>query len=192
VDPTLTLTQEVVLSESVSNFGIAAAVDGDTAVVGASAPGQVFIFSRNLGGADAWGLSATLNDPYGPTYDSFGSSVAVNGDTVVVAGYLENEQGNFPSFYIYERNVVGTGNWGLAYSNVNYAAYTASIDAESHYQLAVYGNTVVAGVYNGVTIFDRNENGSQGWGATTSFSDPQANAQDCYGCTVLVESGQLI
>jgi hypothetical protein len=65
-------------------FGGAVAIDGDTAVVGASGVeggrGAVYVFTRT---GDAWHQSARLTASDGEARDSLGSSVAIDGDTIV-------------------------------------------------------------------------------------------------------------
>ena len=71
------------------NFGNAAALDGDVAVVGASTKsigglnyaGGVYVFRRQPGGA--WLEEASLERPQPEIHDNFGTSVAVQGDLLV-------------------------------------------------------------------------------------------------------------
>jgi hypothetical protein len=82
-------------------FGNAVAIGADTIVVGSSLQnigdavdrGAAYMFSRNLGGADAWGQSRKLVDRSGAAFDQFGASVAVAGEVAVVgAARDDNEQ----------------------------------------------------------------------------------------------------
>jgi len=206
VDPTLTTAQEAALTESAGGFGsqLAVGVDGDTVVVGAysggnNSQGQAFIFSRNQNSsgaysAGAWGLVATLNDPYATASDEFGSAVAIQGDTIVVTG---NQNGTYviPALHIFERNLGGANNWGKAFS---YLGTTQQSNA--FFVPAVYGNTVVAGVTSfqatppvgSVVIFDRNAGGRGTWGAATILTDPQNQAQDYFGFSVAVNGSTLV
>lgn len=76
-----------------SNFGSAVAIDGDRAVVGAPQlfveglgdPGAVFLFDTTTGGQ----LSILFADD-GANNDLFGSSVAIDGGTVIVGSYQAN------------------------------------------------------------------------------------------------------
>ncbi len=71
-------------------FGVSVAVDGVRAVVGAhlyeqaglirTDGGTAYVFSRDLNG---WRESVKLAAPYGASYDEFGHSVALSGDTVL-------------------------------------------------------------------------------------------------------------
>jgi hypothetical protein len=82
-------------------FGIAAAISGDTIVVGAyledGGPGSplfgsgaVYIFERNQGGPDNWGQVKILHASDAQANDHFGRSVAIDGDTLVVGAYTES------------------------------------------------------------------------------------------------------
>ena len=69
-------------------FGTSVSLSGDTAIVGAPigvgptvGPGWAFVFVR---GADVWPLQGDLTANDGTAPDSFGASVAISGDTVVV------------------------------------------------------------------------------------------------------------
>ena len=98
------------------NFGLSVSISGDTAIVGAplhNAPGQnagaVYIFYRDNGGLDEWGLetSITTND----IQSQFGTSVSINGDLIIVGAPAYNAaQGQA---HIFGRNQGGTDNWGL-------------------------------------------------------------------------------
>ena len=67
-------------------FGFSVAVDGDVAVVGAfghtSFTGAAYVFTRNSSGV--WSQAAKLTASDGAAGDSFGWSVALDSDTVVV------------------------------------------------------------------------------------------------------------
>lgn len=78
--------------EATRSFGHAIALDGDTLVVSASLPvgasqsvqpGVVFVFVR-VGGA--WSEQARIGAPDGEDAHSFGTSVAILGDTLVASG----------------------------------------------------------------------------------------------------------
>ncbi|HEY7544011.1 MAG TPA: FG-GAP repeat protein, partial [Blastocatellia bacterium] len=60
-------------------FGTSVAIDGDTAVVGSSPVGKVYVFFRTDG---VWSLQQTLT-PSVSMGEAFGISVAISGDTIV-------------------------------------------------------------------------------------------------------------
>jgi hypothetical protein len=93
---------------SSDDFGSAVAVSGNNIVVGSDqrsvngvhSTGAAYVFNRNQGGNNAWGLTATQNDPNPAANDSLGNSVAIDGETVVVGAYQHT--GTQGSAYIFE------------------------------------------------------------------------------------------
>ena len=129
------------------HFGFAVAVSGDTAVVGAphdsdngGVSGSAFVFVLN---GTSWDQQAKLLASDGFSGDSFGSSVAVSGDTVVVAAHGDDDNGNFSgSVYVFVRN--GT-NWDQQAKLL--ASDGTPLDALGASALALSGDTVVAGAH---------------------------------------------
>jgi FG-GAP repeat/Divergent InlB B-repeat domain len=148
-------------------FGISVAVTGDTVVVGANAEdssttgvnsvaneaasnsGAAYVFVRSSGNWSQQGYLKASNTESG---DFFGYSVAISGETIVVAAYLEDGNavgvnGNQTSngaaesgaAYIFVRS---TGNWSQqAYLK---ASNTESSDSFG-YSVAISGETIVVG-----------------------------------------------
>ena len=89
-----TETAQLLPSAPGPSFGDSLALHGDVAVVGdtfaGSNFGAAFVFERDAGGPDAWGEVAQLLASDGAYLDSFGSSAAVWGDTVVVGAPLDD------------------------------------------------------------------------------------------------------
>ena len=90
------------------------AVNGDTIVFGASfdgdngsASGGAFVFYRTA----VWALQGKLTASDGAAGDNFGASVAVNGETIVIGAWHDNDNGSDSgSAYVFTR----TGTiWGL-------------------------------------------------------------------------------
>ena len=82
-------------------FGTSVAISGDTVLVGASgavtlagSSGAAYVFERDRGGAGAWGEAAKLTAGDAAALDSFGSSVAVSGDTALVGAYQNDDAGD--------------------------------------------------------------------------------------------------
>jgi len=173
-------------------FGTSVAVDGDTVGVGAAGTygmeGAAYVYSRNQGGVGRWGLAASLSDPGATVEDSFGYSVAVNGDTLVVGSPQINS--NFGgAAYIYSRNQGGAGLWGRVASLSDPGATSNDIFG---FDVALYGDTVIVGAagfstYQGAAyIYSRNQGGAGRWGLAATLSDPAATSGDYYGLAVAV------
>lgn len=129
-------TQTIVGSENLAinqttdgeYFGASLALDGDTAVIGAFganksyAPGNydmgaAYVFVRSSS-SDPWTEVRKLQNfdsPDSRSHDSFGFSVDVSGDRVVVGSFPPSFTDNSfkqNTVRIYERDSGGTGNWG--------------------------------------------------------------------------------
>lgn len=130
------------------NFGFNVAISGDTAIIGAtnlpeanggSIPGAAYIFVRN--GA-AWAFQQKLTAPDAPAGNgnAFGDTVAISGDTAVVAApQHDSPEAYSGGAYVYVRN--GTS-WSLQKRFTN--ADTPLVKGgKIGYGVAVSGDTVL-------------------------------------------------
>ncbi len=134
---------KLIASDGAANdeFGISVAVDGDTVVIGApqddTRSGSAYVFTKVFG---AWSQKAKLIASDGAADDEFGYSVALDGDTVVVGAYRDDDNGDLSgSAYVFIRN-----------SNV--WSQKAKLTGPSRgkgdwlgHSVAVVGNIVIAG-----------------------------------------------
>jgi len=88
-----------------NHFGESVSIDAGTVVVGAPGAfasgvrsGAAYVFERNLGGDENWGEAKKLTASDAAELDEFGWSVAVSGDTLVVAASAD-------SVYVYAPRV---------------------------------------------------------------------------------------
>lgn len=136
--------------ENAAYFGYSVAVSGDFAVVGASGEdgtgtnrGAVYIYYRNNGGPNAWGEWMKILASDAEDGDEFGSSVAIDGDYLVVGAFYEDGAGTSRgAAYIYGCNTGGADAWGEVMK------LTASDAADQDwfgYSVAINGNYAVVG-----------------------------------------------
>ncbi|MCP4373769.1 MAG: hypothetical protein GY797_37560, partial [Deltaproteobacteria bacterium] len=91
-------------------LGSSVAVSGDTVVAGADwdddnggGSGSAYVFAKPGSGWADMTQTAKLTASDGATYDYFGRSVAVSGDTVVVGAYRDDDNGtDAGSAYVFE------------------------------------------------------------------------------------------
>ena len=142
------------------NFGISAAVDGDTVVVGAPGndgagadSGSVYVFVKPTGGWATSTETAKLTGSDGAALDYFGYSVAVDGDTVLVGAYQddddENDSEDSGSAYVFTKpnSSGGWADWDPM-ADTETAKLTASDGADDDWfgiSVALDGNTAVIG-----------------------------------------------
>jgi len=204
IDPLFTQKKNLTASDPTdsADFGVAVAIDGDTVVAGASGglasqQGSAYIFERNQGGADNWAQVKELSLPAGVFGDSFGWSVAISGDLVLI-GAISRQVGNHVrqgAAYIYDRNAGGANNWGLV------KEITAS-DGETYdnfgYSVGLSGDTAIIGMANhqnqgdpinssAAYVLERNQGGANNWGEVRIIT--RTDNQDDWGGFAVAISG---
>jgi hypothetical protein len=141
-------------------FGDSVAIDGNTIVVGEPGStttsdngrkGFAHVFTRSVG-QTTWTHRARLTATDGAADDLFGSSVAIDGDTIVVGAMHEDRSGdkgdtNAGSAYVFKRDVVGdlTSGWTqdqklMPASDTGRDNFGCSVD--------ISGDTIAIGAYN--------------------------------------------
>ena len=141
-------------------FGKSVAIDGDTIVVGAwtegvDQAGAAYVFTRNGG---VWTEQAYLKASNSGPEDQFGSSVAVQGNTIVVGARQESGDGSDPgdnsaeyagAAYLFVRN-------GEAWTEQAYIK-ASSPEAYSNFgdSVALDGDTIVIGASQSGFEFNR-------------------------------------
>ena len=125
------------------NFGIAAAMSGDTAVIGSyrggtSGAGTATVY-RRIG--STWQFEATLTASDGSFSDWFGVSVAIDGDTIIVGAHEDDIDStpNAGSAYIFVRT--GT----VWTQQQKFTADVPTSDDNFGISVAVSGDTAVIG-----------------------------------------------
>lgn len=138
--------------ESSDLFGWSVAFSGDAIVVGAyradignnTSQGAAYVFVKPVSGWASMTETAKLTASDGATYDHFGVSVAISGDTVVV-GARAADIGSNPhqgAAYMFEKPVSG---WSSMTETGKLTASDGVRDDDFGYSVAISGNTVVVG-----------------------------------------------
>jgi hypothetical protein len=125
-------------------FGCSVAVDGNTAVIGASQDeeeghrsGSAYVFTR---ANSVWTEQARLLPTDGEAWDSFGASVALDGETAVIGAHADSDNGsNSGSAYVFARS---EGVWS---ERAKLLASDGEADAEFGKSVALDGDSAVMG-----------------------------------------------
>jgi len=165
------------------NFGDSVSISGDTAIVGAlidddACPvdnpatelnendcdtGSAYVFERNFGGEDNWGQVAKLTASDAAAGDTFGDSVSISGDTVIVGARFDSDVAVLSgSAYVF---VKPAGGWE---DSTETAKLTASDGANFDFfgqEVSISGDTAIVGA-----IFDDD----------ACLSDPNCNSGSAY------------
>lgn len=164
------------------HFGYSSDIDADVAVVGATdgagvpehgRPGAVYVFERQSNGT--WRQVAKLlplhEEPEGVGSSNFGTSVAVEGDTIVVGCYFS------PQTTVFERR---SGVWTRAAT----LSDTGGVDVDIH------NGTIITSFVEGADIYRR---GPSGWVKVQRLQNgyPQPDA-DYVGPSVAISTTAAI
>ncbi len=155
-------------------FGISVAISATTVVVGATgddrnvdgvpgdenAVGAAYVFQKDQGGVNNWGQVKKLVSSDAATFDLFGNSVAISGNTVVVGAYNEAHDTNSTpgdevrvgAAYLFHKDQNGTNAWGQVRKLTAFDGTTNDSFSES--AVAISGAVVVVGAWS-----DDNANG---------------------------------
>ncbi|KAA5827598.1 T9SS type A sorting domain-containing protein [Algibacter amylolyticus] len=178
-------------------FGVSVAISGNTAIVGAYLnddagydSGAAYVFVRS---GTTWNQEDKLIAAEGSTYDHFGWSVAISGNTAIVGAYRDDDTGgNRGAAYVFART--GT-TWNQE------AKLTAADRAAGDYfgwSVAISGNTAIVGaVYADVKapfsgaayVFGRT---GTTWNQEDKLTPTDGANQDYFGNSVTISGDYAI
>ena len=183
------------------SFAQSVSIDGDTMVIGAyrddddgDSSGSAYVYTRDTAGdpASNWTQVAKLTAGDGAASDQFGSSVSIDGDTVLIGARYDNDpvkRSNSGSAYVFTRDTAGD----LASNWTQVDKLTAGDGAASDYfgsSVSIDGDMMVIGAYG-----DDDEGSSSGSAYVFSkyvppcdASSPPANGA-VGDCTSVLASG---
>ncbi len=97
-------------------FGCSLALSGDYLAVGADGAegfmGAVYIFEKNLGGANNWGEVKKIQPIDADSDDRFGKTIAMSGNYLLVGS--EGHEMGMGATYLFRKDKEGENQWGLA------------------------------------------------------------------------------
>ena len=208
---TWTLVTRIVNPSAHTNdhFGTAVAMSGDLLVVGsplnsdvAGGAGAAFVFGRNQGGTNQWGLVKKLTAADGAANDQFGTSVSISNTLVAVGspGATVSSVLNCGAVYLYDQNQSGSNLWGLV-KKVTAASLVTSQKFGT--EVSVNADTLAVGapfetISNSANagsafVFGRNQGGSNQWGQFVKLTlSGVATAGNLFGGAVSLSGDNLL
>jgi hypothetical protein len=182
-------------------LGLSTAIDADILVAGAPAKngttGAAYIFARNQGGPDNWGLVKELIPSDLAQSEGFGGSVAIGGDTVVVGAPGKGSQvgKEVGAAYIFYRNQGGADNWGQVQK---LTASDAAAGDTFGGAVGISGDTVVVGAQDknlstgAAYIYERNQGGADNWGQVRILTAADGATSDDFGDAVGISGDTVL
>ena len=193
---------------SPENFGLAVAIDGDNALIGAPGTdtiggidsGLAYLFNRNQGGDNAWGKIADLAASDSAAYYEFATSVSISGDFATVSSPNDDNTNGSKAgaVFIYQKDKGGTDSWGelrkiMSNDGIALDYFGTSVCIAGNY--AVVGaqgqDTLGPRTANGAAyILERNEGGTDNWGITEKLTAKDANKFDFFGSAAAINDNR--
>ena len=181
-------------------FGTSVAVDGSTVVVGSpgedTSKGAAYVFTKNN---NVWSLAARLTASDGANLDSFGKSVAIHDDTIVVGAWGDDDgAGQTGSAYVFTKPQAG---WSDMTQTAKLTASDAAQDDHFGWSVAVNGDNVVVGAYGNdddgtdsgsVYLFTKPSGSWVDATETVKLTAPDGAADDNFGDSVAAGGGRVI
>ena len=200
IDPLLHTQQEKLRADDGALgdiFGYSVAIDGDTAIIAArgdddkgSNSGSAYVFVRS--GSD-WNQQAKLTAGDGAANDWFGHSVAISGDTAIVAARGDDDKGSMSgSAYVFVRS---GSDWSQQ------AKLTAGDGAAKDYfgySVAISGDRAIVGAYldddkgsssGSAYVFVRSDSS---WSQQAKLTAADGAESDIFGWSVAIDGNIAI
>lgn len=203
---------------SFMQFGAKVAISGDVVVVGApgegiglpgggvaSSAGAVYVFQKDAGGIDAWGVVKKVTSSQPQSNANFGSALAISGDYVLAGAPYEsdatpdNSLDDAGAAYLYRKGQGGANNWGLLKRILSSDRSGSDKFGSS---VAISGDKAIVGAWqeshdaNGSNmiwstgsayIFEQNSGGSDAWGQVAKITAPVRAENDYFGISVTID-----
>lgn len=179
------------------DFARSVAIDGDTVVVGAPGDdvgsggwnrGSAYVFVKSGGGWATGVQTAKLTASDGAAYDTFGTSVGVSGDTVVVGSPVAAPSGA-GAVYVFEKPSSG---WASGTETAKLTASDASTNAALGRSVAIDGDSIVAGTYIAAYVFVKPGGGWANGTETAKLTASDGQQYDQFGASVDIEGNVVV
>jgi len=178
-------------------FGAAAALRGDVLAVGSPGKsnntGSVYIYFRNMGGANNWGLFGQLHASPPVLLAQFGSALAFDrGTNLIVGAPFDNTDAALAgAAYIVPatgavKRLMPTGLTAVSF-------FGQSVDLDGEWAVAgAYGDADNGSLAGAAYVFHRNQGGAGNWGQFKKIKPTDGKTNQLFGWTVALEGERLV
>lgn len=182
-------SKKLLASDGAANdfFGTSVSISNNWALVGASgnddlgsSSGSAYLFERNQGGAENWGLVIKLLAPDGGVGNIFGHEVKISDTTAFVSAPGAQK------VYIFNQNAGGPNNWG------HVKTITPSIPSSSFGSyISVLNDLLVVGSNaERVFVYEMNSGGTNNWGELQVLIADPGEVSQYFGRSVEINKNQ--
>ncbi len=186
-------------SDLADHFGYAVAVSGNQAVVTAKDDdekgvdaGAAYVFAKDQGGANNWGLVKKIIAADGDDDDNLGVSADLDGGWAVIGAHKDDDKGpESGSAYVFYQNQGAVSNWGMYTKLTDYNGhkgehfgYAVSIDGE-YIAVGARWKRVFQARAGAVFVYHKEVDG---WAEFSMLTDPANQYNDQLGSSVVLDN----
>ncbi len=190
--------------ETGDNFGRSVDIANDYVIIGApgdddrgNGAGAAYLFNRNQGGKEHWGLVKKITPETAVDAKHFGASAAIGSNYAIIGAPEDDDSGiDAGAAYIYARNLGGDNNWGLVkklhaegtvFISGNPDNFGASTAIDGDYAVIGAPGTDYNGIDAGVAyVFYRHQDGNDSWGQQVKLAASDGSAYDHFAEAVSI------
>jgi len=217
---TLTPIKRIVIPES-DSYRLNASISGNYVVVGnpeanntpnssGTYEGAAYIYAKDQGGANNWGLVKKIVASDYNEHDNFGATISISGDYIFAGSESDTDAGGLNpldgagAVYIFAKDQGGTNNWGqmkkiVAADRASGAYFGESLSSSNNYLVVgAYGSkTDAAGLnpleYAGAAyIFAKDQGGTNNWGQVKKIVASDRGIHNSFGLSVSISENMAI
>jgi len=174
-------------------------IDGDLAIIGGDNNGGAFVYHKDTGGTNNWGLLTKISPPDSLHSAQFGQSVAISGNHVLI-GDLMDETGGYQhgSAFIFEQDNMDISNWERNHklereNGFSRRAFGKSVSISHDFAAIGASGAMDGGWQSGsVFIYHIDEEGKNNWGQVTELKAPDPQKYDRFGFSTSLSGDYLI
>ena len=183
--------------DALDRFGWSVSISGDYAVVGSAwneiggvDTGTVYVYYRNQGGGDHWGQALKLVGDDSDHGDSFGYSVAISGDYILVGAIYDDDGGtNAGAAYVFYKDHGGAGAWGQV---GKVRASDAAANGEFGSVVDIEGGRAIVGAVDSAYVFQQMHNEPGAWRQMARLVSSDFESGDGFGSSVSISGGRAV
>jgi len=151
---TMTQTAKLTASDGASfdYFGKSVSISGDNIVVGAyhdddngNSSGSAYVFTKSGASWSTMTQTAKLTASDGASFDYFGYSVSISGNSIVVSAYGDDDSGsNSGSAYVFTKS---GASWSTMTQTAKLTASDGAVSDYFGYSVSISGNSIIVGAH---------------------------------------------
>jgi len=180
-------------------FGRGVAINDDVIIIGArgdddqaNRSGSAYIFYKDLGGSENWGLLKKIEASDASANSFFGNSIDIDNGYAIIGTF------SISKAYIFGRDHGGKDNWGEVKQLVrddgpSFNAFGNDVSIHNEHVVVAAFSDDTGGMNKGSAyIYSKDQGGPNNWGQVKKLVAPDGNAEDSFGSAVALHGDHVV